>query len=238
MTRTDTASERGAFKPPPKFFTVKGFQGEVPIEQVRRTLSQVTVALNRAATQNKLRHFGFTDDEISALGFFGLDCGHGSRQRPATTVDDPTAQPASAYDSKKPVATGTEDTATSNSLELEHQSELVPATSLQGGCASSLAYADPMSPRALPAESPPIHSPPAKAGAVPTARKGTLSHFAQPDFEVVRQEFDRNGLSLKLLWTRYRQGHLNKRTYGYSQFCNRFALWAASHSSTALSQGP
>lgn len=238
MTRTDTSSERGAFKPPPKFFTVKGLQGEVPIEQVRRKLSQVTVALNRADTQNQHRHFTFTHDEVSALAFFGLDCGHGSRQRPTTTVDDPTAQPASEHDSKNLVETGNEDTATSNSLELEHQSEVVPATSLQGGCASSLADADLMSSRALPAESPPKHSPPAKAGGAPNARKGKLSHFAQPDFEFVRQEFDANGLSLKTLWKQYRQGHPDKRTYGYSQFCNRFGLWAASHSRTALSQGP
>ena len=86
MTRTDATSERGAFKPPPKFFTVKGFQGDVPIEHVRSKLRQVVASLNRADTQNQHRHFRFTDDEVSALAFFGLDCGRGSRQSWATTM--------------------------------------------------------------------------------------------------------------------------------------------------------
>ncbi len=238
MTRTDATSERGAFNPPPKFFKVKGLQGDVPIEQVRSKLLQALVALNRADTQNRLRHFSLTDDEVSALAFFGLDCGRGSRQSRATSMDVPTAQPASAHDSANLVATEPEDTATSSSLQLEQQSEEVPSTSLQGGCAGNLADADLMSPRALPAESPQKHSQPTKAGAAPPARKVNRSHFAQPDFEVVRQGFDGNGLSLKTLWHQYCQGHPNKRTYAYSQFCNRFSIWAASHSSTALSQGP
>lgn len=106
------------------------------------------------------------------------------------------------------------------------------------GNAGNQSHIDPMTRLALADENQPKHSPPVQAVAVTAAKKVKRSLHAQPDFEHVQHEFDANGLSLKTLWHQYCQSHPNKRTYEYSQFCNRFNNWVASQASTALSQGP
>ena len=54
------------------------------------------------------------------------------------------------------------------------------------------------------------------------------SQYAAPDFPVVHQELKRKGVTLQLLWQEYREGNAGLRTYGYSQFCERYRRWANS----------
>jgi transposase len=45
-----------------------------------------------------------------------------------------------------------------------------------------------------------------------------------PDFAKLHVELRRDGVTLQLLWTEYRESH--PEGYGYSQFCERYSRWA------------
>lgn len=45
-----------------------------------------------------------------------------------------------------------------------------------------------------------------------------------PDFSIVHEELSRKGVTLRLLWTEYREQH--PEGYSYSQFCEHFSRWA------------
>jgi transposase len=49
------------------------------------------------------------------------------------------------------------------------------------------------------------------------------SAYPQPDFEVMKKELTRKGVTLQLLWFEYRELHPDG--YGYSQFCQRYRDW-------------
>lgn len=103
---------------------------------------------------------------------------------------------------------------------------------------SRQSHLDSMARQALADANRPNHPPPEQAVAATPGKKVHRGLHAQPDFNYVQHEFNANGMSLKKLWHQYRQSHPNKRTYEYSQFCNRFKDWIASQAGTALSQGP
>ena len=48
-----------------------------------------------------------------------------------------------------------------------------------------------------------------------------------PDYPALHHELKRKGVTLQLLWQEYREGHADQRTYGYSQFCERYRQWAS-----------
>ncbi|MGC2174561.1 MAG: IS21 family transposase [Acidimicrobiales bacterium] len=49
------------------------------------------------------------------------------------------------------------------------------------------------------------------------------STYPQPDFEVMKKELAKKGVTLQLLWFEYREIHPDG--YGYSQFCQRYRDW-------------
>ena len=49
------------------------------------------------------------------------------------------------------------------------------------------------------------------------------STYPQPDFEVMKKELAKKGVTLQLLWFEYREMHPDG--YGYSQFCQRYRDW-------------
>ena len=49
------------------------------------------------------------------------------------------------------------------------------------------------------------------------------STYPQPDFEVMKKELTKKGVTLQLLWFEYRELHPDG--YGYSQFCQRYRDW-------------
>jgi len=49
-----------------------------------------------------------------------------------------------------------------------------------------------------------------------------------PDFTAIHQELKRKGVTLQLLWEEYVAAHPGETTYRYTQFCQRYADWAAS----------
>ena len=49
------------------------------------------------------------------------------------------------------------------------------------------------------------------------------STYPQPDFETMKKELTRKGVTLQLLWFEYRELHPDG--YGYSQFCQRYRDW-------------
>jgi transposase len=51
-----------------------------------------------------------------------------------------------------------------------------------------------------------------------------------PDWETIRQELKRKGVTLKLLWIEYREEH--PEGYQYTQFCEYYRRWAKAHSPT------
>jgi len=51
----------------------------------------------------------------------------------------------------------------------------------------------------------------------------TSSNYPQPDYEVMKKELARKGVTLQLLWFEYRELHPDG--YGYSQFCQRYRDW-------------
>ena len=48
-----------------------------------------------------------------------------------------------------------------------------------------------------------------------------------PDFSAIHQELKRKGVTLQLLWEEYVAAHSGETTYRYTQFCQRYADWAA-----------
>ncbi len=56
----------------------------------------------------------------------------------------------------------------------------------------------------------------------PDVAKLTL-HHPQPDYEVMKKELTKKGVTLQLLWFEYRSIHPDG--YGYSQFCERYRIW-------------
>ena len=49
------------------------------------------------------------------------------------------------------------------------------------------------------------------------------SHYPQPDYDMVKKELAKKGVTLQLLWFEYRELHPDG--YGYSQFCERYRIW-------------
>ncbi|HUY43797.1 MAG TPA: IS21 family transposase [Acidimicrobiales bacterium] len=49
------------------------------------------------------------------------------------------------------------------------------------------------------------------------------SNYPQPDFETMKKELAKKGVTLQLLWFEYREIHPDG--YGYSQFCQRYRDW-------------
>ena len=60
----------------------------------------------------------------------------------------------------------------------------------------------------------------------------TLRH-PQPDYEVLKKELAKKGVTLQLLWFEYREEHPGG--YGYSQFCERYRIWRR-HQSVTMRQ--
>ena len=60
----------------------------------------------------------------------------------------------------------------------------------------------------------------------------TLRH-PQPDYEVLKKELAKKGVTLQLLWFEYREEHPDG--YGYSQFCERYRIWRR-HQSVTMRQ--
>ena len=60
------------------------------------------------------------------------------------------------------------------------------------------------------------------------ARLQPAKHGARvaPDFPNVHRELARKGVTLMLLWQEYQAAHVGERTYQYSQFCDRYRLFA------------
>ena len=56
----------------------------------------------------------------------------------------------------------------------------------------------------------------------PEVTKAT-STYPQPDYETLKKELARKGVTLQLLWFEYRELHPDG--YGYSQFCQRYRDW-------------
>jgi transposase len=48
-----------------------------------------------------------------------------------------------------------------------------------------------------------------------------------PDFAAIHQELKRKGVTLSLLWEEYVAAHPGETAYRYTQFCQRYADWAA-----------
>ena len=48
-----------------------------------------------------------------------------------------------------------------------------------------------------------------------------------PDWEAVRRELSRKGVTLRLLWIEYQEKHANG--YGYTQFCEYYRRWSKAH---------
>ena len=59
------------------------------------------------------------------------------------------------------------------------------------------------------------------------------SHYPQPDYEVMKKELAKKGVTLQLLWFEYRSDH--PEGYGYSQFCERYRIWRR-HQSVVMRQ--
>ena len=49
------------------------------------------------------------------------------------------------------------------------------------------------------------------------------SHYPQPDYDVMKKELAKKGVTLQLLWVEYREHHPDG--YGYSQFCQLYRDW-------------
>ena len=49
------------------------------------------------------------------------------------------------------------------------------------------------------------------------------SNYPQPDYDMVKKELAKKGVTLQLLWFEYRELHPDG--YGYSQFCERYRIW-------------
>jgi transposase len=49
------------------------------------------------------------------------------------------------------------------------------------------------------------------------------SNYPQPDYETMKKELAKKGVTLQLLWFEYRELHSDG--YGYSQFCQRYRDW-------------
>lgn len=57
-------------------------------------------------------------------------------------------------------------------------------------------------------------------------RSANDARIASPDFARVHVELRRKGVTLTLLWQEYRAAHEGERTWGLSQFCERYKLYA------------
>ena len=58
-------------------------------------------------------------------------------------------------------------------------------------------------------------------GADPTASR----RYQVPDWPALHQELKRKGMTQQLLWEEYTE-HYPNRCYSYSQFCDRYRVWA------------
>jgi transposase len=64
----------------------------------------------------------------------------------------------------------------------------------------------------------------------PDTKRSNISNRPLPDWEKVRQELKKKGVTLKLLWIEYRDSHPDG--YSYTQFCEYFRRWAKTQSPT------
>jgi transposase len=58
-------------------------------------------------------------------------------------------------------------------------------------------------------------------------RAAPVGRRVLPDFAAIHQELKRKGVTLQLLWEEYVAAHSGETTYRYTQFCQRYADWAA-----------
>jgi transposase len=63
-----------------------------------------------------------------------------------------------------------------------------------------------------------------------TASRDTPPERPLPNWETVRDELKKKGVTLKLLWIEYREQHPDG--YGYTQFCDYYRGWAKTQSPT------
>jgi hypothetical protein len=64
----------------------------------------------------------------------------------------------------------------------------------------------------------------------PENNRGSNPERLLPNWEAVRQELKKKGVTLRLLWIEYREQHPDG--YGYTQFCEYYRNWAKSQSPT------
>lgn len=57
-------------------------------------------------------------------------------------------------------------------------------------------------------------------------RPGAAGAWLEPDYGVMHRELARKGVTLMLLWQEYQANHAGRRTYQYSQFCERYRQWS------------
>ena len=64
----------------------------------------------------------------------------------------------------------------------------------------------------------------------PEVEKPRVAERPQPDWEAVRRELGRKGVTLHLLWQEYREKHPDG--YGRSQFCDHYLRWNQAHTTS------
>lgn len=64
----------------------------------------------------------------------------------------------------------------------------------------------------------------------PETSQGSAPERPLPDWETIRQELKKKGVTLKLLWIEYRDKHSDG--YGYTQYCEHYRSWAKTQSPT------
>jgi transposase len=64
----------------------------------------------------------------------------------------------------------------------------------------------------------------------PSSSRASTSERPLPNWETVREELKKKGVTLKLLWIEYRDKHPGG--YGYTQFCDYYRNWAKAQSPT------
>lgn len=57
-------------------------------------------------------------------------------------------------------------------------------------------------------------------------RPAKRSAYAMPDYGRIHQELRRKGMTLMLLWEEYQADYADRQTYRYTQFCERYHLFA------------
>ncbi|ERJ37712.1 Mobile element protein [Burkholderia sp. AU4i] len=61
-----------------------------------------------------------------------------------------------------------------------------------------------------------------------TDATATTSRRIEPDYAALHRELRRKGVTLQLLWEEYAEANPGRRTYRYTQFCQKYKDWAKS----------